>query len=52
MELIVYLVEYKGQTESAYTWCYYTEREAEIELARLQQEYPEREWFIIYKDVS
>ena len=51
-DMIIYLVTYEGQTESAYTWEHSTWQGAEKLMGWLQEEFPEREWSIIEKDVS
>jgi len=48
----VYLITYKGQTESVYTWTSYTYTGAQNWLRDLSRVYPEREWDICEKDVS
>lgn len=52
LELLIYLVKYKGQTESAYEWHTPDPDGAERLLAAQRQQYPDREWYIIEKDVS
>lgn len=48
----IWMVTYRDQTESPYTWTTYTYGEA-VELRdRLEKEYPERVWEIFEKDVS
>jgi hypothetical protein len=51
-DMIIYLVTYEGQTESVYTWEHSTWQGAEKLMGWLQEEFPEREWSIIEKDVS
>jgi hypothetical protein len=48
----VWLITYKGQTESPYTWSALTMNQAYNLLQDLQHEYPYREWAIEEKDVS
>lgn len=48
----VYLVCYEGQTESAYEWVCYSYMTAEARLSQLKAEFPDREWYIVEKDVS
>jgi len=52
MDMTIYLVNYEGQTESVYTWESSTYHGAEDLMVSLQEEFPEREWYIIEKDVS
>lgn len=52
MEAIIWLVTYKGQTESAYTWSSPELEDALRLMERLRKEYPEREWDFVDKDVS
>ena len=52
MEQWIYLVKYKGQTESAYKWHTPDPEDAESLLAEQRQQYPDREWYIVEKDVS
>ena len=52
MKAIIWLVTYKGQTESAYTWSSSSLEEALHLMERLRKEYPERDWDIEEKDVS
>ena len=48
----IYQICYKGQTESSYTWTEPDRRYAESTMKRLQEQYPDCEWYIIEKDVS
>lgn len=48
----VYLVLYKGQKESAYTWVEYSRNEAEALLRDLSSIAPHYDWYIQEKDVS
>lgn len=48
----IWLVTYKGQTESPYTWMAGSIDRAYNLLEDLQNEYPHREWTIEEKDVS
>jgi hypothetical protein len=44
MEAIIWLVTYKGQTESVYTWtATYFEQAREL-MKELENEFPNREW--------
>lgn len=48
----VWLVTYKGQTESPYTWsapCFESARDL---MKELENEFPDREWDVTSKDVS
>jgi len=48
----IWLVQYEGQTESAYEWtARYFEQALDL-MKELENEFPEREWDIIEKDVS
>lgn len=48
----IWMVTYRDQTESPYTWTTHTYEEA-VELRdRLEKEYPGRVWGIYEKDVS
>jgi hypothetical protein len=51
-EAIIWLVTYKGQTESAYTWTASCFRGACDLMKELENEFPDREWGVIDKDVS
>ena len=48
----IYMICYEGQTESSYTWTDGSDWGAELILKELQEQYPDREWYIIEKDVS
>lgn len=48
----IYLVTYKGQTESPYTWAEDNYNAAVNLMADLKIEYPDREWSVNSKDVS
>jgi len=48
----IYQICYKGQTESAYTWTEYSEYSALDTMKELQEQYPDREWYVTEKDVS
>ena len=52
MDAYIWLVTYKGQTESPYTWTARDYDEAVDLMADLKIEYPERVWNVIEKDVS
>lgn len=52
MDCCIYLIEYVGQTESAYTWCANSYDAAVQEMRELKKEYPDRQWGIVEKDVS
>lgn len=49
---IIWLVTYKGQTESAYTWTAPYFEAARDLMKELENEFPDREWDVIEKDVS
>lgn len=51
-EAIIWLVTYKGQTESVYTWADYSYQSAVQLMKELQEEFPAREWSVEEKDVS
>ena len=52
MEAVIWLVTYKGQTESVYTWtANYFEQAREL-MKELENEFPDREWDVEQKDVS
>lgn len=51
-DAIIWLVTYKGQTESAYTWSAHDYDDAIYLMTDLKIEYPNREWNVIEKDVS
>lgn len=51
-DCLIYLVEYEGQTESAYTWWARSWGDAEYLMRELQEQHPDREWFVVEKDVS
>lgn len=48
----IWLVTYKGQTESVYTWTARYFEEARELMKELENEFPDREWDIEEKDVS
>lgn len=48
----LWLVTYKGQTESPYTWWAHSYGTAKTLKFYLERGYPEREWSIVEKDVS
>ena len=52
MDYSIWLVTYKDQTESAYTWTARDYDSAVYLMADLKIEYPERVWNVIEKDVS
>jgi hypothetical protein len=51
-EAIIWLVTYKGQTESPYKWAGNSFQEAQQVMERLERMFPDREWSIEEKDVS
>lgn len=51
-EAIIWLVTYKGQTESAYTWTASCFEQARNLMKELENQFPDREWDFIDKDVS
>jgi len=51
-EAIVYLVIYEGQEESVYTECLYCYRSAVDRMKVLQEQYPDRKYYVYEKDVS
>jgi hypothetical protein len=52
MNHYIWLVTYKGQTESPYTWTASYFEEALNLMKELENEFPNREWDIEQKDVS
>ena len=51
-ETLVYLVTYEGQEESPYRICCSSYGQALEELLRAEDEYPNRRYEIVEKDVS
>ena len=50
--MVIYMVTYEGQTESAYTWTESDYSFAESLKVQLETQYPDRVWSIYEKDVS
>lgn len=48
----LYLILYEGQTESVYTWSENSHCFAHLTKEELEQQYPDRMWYIEVKDVS
>jgi len=51
-DAIIWLIQYEGQTESAYTWHAHNYQSAVRYMKKLQAAHPGRKWDIIEKDVS
>lgn len=49
---LVYLITYEGQEESPYKICCSSYGQALEEIERAEQEYPDRKYKIVEKDVS
>lgn len=52
MDATIWLVTYKGQTESPYTWAADYFEQARDLMKELENEFPDREWDVEQKDVS
>jgi len=52
MSATIWLVTYKGQTESPYTWAASYYNQALALMKELENEFPHREWKVEEKDVS